>query len=615
MTNRIVQSIVALGVVLVLAGCGDDKGALKVGGKDFGESKVLSEMIAVLAEREGIPVQRLIGLGPTRLNLEALKRGDIDIYVDYNGTGLVMLGQPALSDGDAAIETVRELYEPLGLSWGRRLGFANNYGIVMRADRAQELQVSNLSDLVEKGEQLSIGIDENFQSRPLDGFQPMIRRYGLSFGDVEVVPPDERPALYDYLLTGRVDLIEGFTTDGQIADYDLIVLEDDLDFFPVYEAAPLLRTDALKRYPQLSALLDSLAGKLDEQIMRDLNRRVDLQSQSPDEVARAALADIGLLEDAGSESAARPLHLAASPYLNQGADAGVALRAVRRAFSGRHVQLTPNHNPLAGVARGDARLALAGAQEFTRAGSGEAAGNFEAVGLVGETTLHIVALTENVARLEDAGSIAVGPAGSTSERTAAMIVDGLGIDIPLVNTPDEDARAVADAMHGSTADAAIVMAPLGNEIVARLLRGGARLMTLDNWDQGNSRIRYPTLRPTRIPVGTYPDQATAVDTLSAQLVLAAVGAQEANAAGDRGPGASYSDTSQPLSDATVTSLNEALDNPLEIDPALRQSSVLTPRLPEPPALLNPDPDMSVLNFFIIALVVWLLWIYLRPERR
>lgn len=614
MRNRIIHWM-ALSLALALAGCADDKTPLTVGGKDFGENRILSEMVAALAEQERIPVERQIGIGPTRLNLEALKRGDIDIYVDYNGTGLVMLGQPAMADGDAAMEEVRRLYEPLGLRWGKRLGFANNYGVMMRAERADELGISGLSDLVDRDDSLSIGIDENFQRRPLDGFQPMVRRYGLSFANVDVVPPDERPELYNRLLSGGVDLIVGFTTDGQIADYDLVVLEDDLDFFPVYQAAPLLRADVLERYPQLAKVLDSLAGELDEETMRDLNRRVDLEGQSPATVARSALADMGLLKDAASLAVADPLRVAASPYAEADGDAGTALRAARRAFTGRRVELAPSHDPLALVARGEARLALVGAHEFIHAETAGEIGNFEAVGLVGETTLHVLALDDDVSRLEDASRIAAGAPGSASERTARMIVSGLGLDASLVSTPGDSARAVADAMRYSVADAAIVMAPLGNEIVSRLLAGGARLLSLEDWDRGNNLIRYPTLREARIPADTYAGQATAVETLSAQLVLAAAGSREASAAGDRGPGASYTEAAEPLADTTVTALNEALGQRIEIDPALRQASALTPRLPAPPAALNPSPDQSILNVLIIALVIWLLWVYVRPERR
>lgn len=615
MTNRIIHWIVALALALALAGCAEDKTPLRIGSKDFGESKILSEMVAALAEREGIPVQRMIGIGPTRLNLEALKRGEIDIYVDYNGTGLVMLGQPAMSDGDAAMAEVRRLYEPLGLRWGRRLGFANNYGIVMLADRADELEIGDLSDLAEMSGNLTIGIDENFQSRPLDGFQPMTRRYGMSFGGTRVVTPDNRPDLYDMLLAGSVDVIEVFTTDGQLADYDVRLIEDDLDFFPVYQAAPLMRADAVERHPALTTVVESLAGKLDEETMQELNRRVDLQGQSPAAVARGALAELDLLEGAQALSGSTPLHVAAAPFAEAQGVGGTALRAVRQAFPGRLVELLPAQNPLQSVGTGEARIALVGAHEFTRATTGGEVGNFEAVALVGETTIHLVALKDGIFRIEDATRIAVGSPDSVSERTARMLVDGLGLDASLLSTGGDDAQAIADAMRYSVADAAVVVAPLGNEIVARLIGGGARLLSLDNWDQGNNLIRYPALRLSRIPGGTYTGEPNVVEALTSQLVLASIGPTESSAAGDRGPGASYTEQAEPLADSKVTALNESLGTTVDIDPAVRQAAVLTPRLPDPRAPLNPAPDQSILNLVIIALIIWLTWVYVRPERR
>src|SRR3546814_20724963 len=101
--------------------------------------------------------------------LEALKRGDIDIDPDYNGTGLVMIGQNPLADGDAATARVQELYAPLGLTWLPRLGFANNYGLAMRADRARELDVDSIPDLVAQAGHLTLGIEADFQIGPIAG--------------------------------------------------------------------------------------------------------------------------------------------------------------------------------------------------------------------------------------------------------------------------------------------------------------------------------------------------------------------------------------------------------------------------------------------------------------
>ena len=114
-------------------------------------------MMAALAEEQGLPVEGVVDYPSTQAILEALKRGDIDAYPEYNGTGLVMLGQNPISDGDAATARVKELYEPLGLSWRSRFGFANDYGLAMRPERAAELDIASMSELVSRAGNLSDG--------------------------------------------------------------------------------------------------------------------------------------------------------------------------------------------------------------------------------------------------------------------------------------------------------------------------------------------------------------------------------------------------------------------------------------------------------------------------
>src|SRR3546814_15847290 len=127
----------------------------------------------------------------------------------------------------------------------------------MRADRARELDVDSIPDLIAQAGDLTLGIEADFQIRPLDGRQPLTARYGMEFGALDVVPLDERGVIYDKLLDAEVDVGEVYTTDGQIADYELVPLEDDLSFFPVCEAAPIASTDSLDRHPQLRKAINN----------------------------------------------------------------------------------------------------------------------------------------------------------------------------------------------------------------------------------------------------------------------------------------------------------------------------------------------------------------------
>jgi len=610
------KAILATFIALTLTACGDQDDRIKIGAKNFGESRILAHMMAALAEEQGLPVEGVVDYANTQAALEALKRGDIDAYPDYNGTGLVMLGQNPIADGDAATERVKELYDPLGLSWRPRFGFANNYGLAMRPERASELGVTTMSELVSRAGNLTFGIEDDFEKRPLDGFQPMTRRYALSFGTVDVVPLGERAQLYDMLLDGKVDVIEVYTTDGQIADYGLEILTDDLQFFPVYEAAPLARAASLSTHQGLGAALDTLAGKIDADLMRDLNRKVDSEGRSPRAVARDALARMDLIA-AGAVTTDDPLLIAASPQITEGAAAATALRAARKAFQGRDVQIAPTDSALAEVAAGNARLALVGAEAFfDLTGPAPARSEtYEAVAPVGQNLIHIVTRLDGPNRLSEAQTIASGPAESSSARVAGLLKAGLELPGEVVMEADSSAAALAAKVQDGSADVAIVFAPEGDKsLTAVFAEGGLRLLPVLDWNKGANLVRFPFLREARLTGGVYSGQRSAVDTLGAQLVLAGPAPQTGDAVGDQGPSAVAVGLS-PITGSAVKALNGAIAGGPLIDPALKQAAALAPVLPEPPAAINPDADVSLFNLATVILFVWILWLFTRPKYR
>jgi len=598
--------------LLLLAACGDERSTVTVGSKNFGESNVLSHMFAILAREQGLDVDGPVEYPTTQSVLEALKRGDVDIYPDYNGTGLVMIGQNPMADGDAATARVQELYEPLGLTWLPRLGFANNYGLAMRADRAEELGIASISDLGPRVDELTLGIEADFQARPLDGLQPLSARYGIEFGSLDVVPLDERARIYDKLIDGEVDVGEVYTTDGQIADYGMVVLEDDLAFFPVYEAAPIARTDTLAEHPPLGAAIEALAGKIDAATMRALNSSVDIDGRPAETVARAALVEMGLVEG-GVIVDETPLVVAASPSLTETDLSAAALRAVRRAFPGREIELSAAGDPLAPLPGAEARMALVEADAFFDVAGPEPVRDdrFEAVAAVGQTVVHLLGPPGSGPMT----SIAVGPPGTPSNRLGGVIAAGLGLDAELVAAEEATAGAYRARLDAGEADAALVVAPIGDETVRGLIDGsGLRLRGLEGWKEQANLVRYPFLREIRVPAGTYPGQPVAVDTLGTQVVLAAMAPDTGDMVGDQGP-ITAGTTVSALPDETVLSLVEAIPGTTLIDPTLRQAAALAPPEPTLPAAINPAPDVSLLNLAIVAMMVWLGWLYVRPEIR
>ena len=564
-----VKLIAVVTLVLLLTACQQNDDTLKVGSKDFDENRILAEMMAILAEDAQIPVTRRIGLGSTLLNLESLKRGDIDLYPEYNGTGLVVLGQPAMADGDQAMQRVRKLYEPLNLTWGQRLGFANNYGLAMQASRAEDLEIATISDLIDTAGDLTLGVDEEFVSRPLDGLQPLKSRYGFEFGTVTEVPPGDRLSLYDRVIDGEFDVIEVFTTDGQINDFGLVVLEDDLGFFPVYQSTPLIRNDALDRFPALADSLDKLAGQIDADLMRRLNLEVQQEALSPNAVARAALIELGLVAGEGDLDISKPLIVAVSERGPSVAESGPALRAVREAFEGRRVLLESVADALDSVGSGAARLALATTVEFATPGgdTDDKTRPFEAVGVVGQSVIHLVGLSEDVSSLGDIRTLLTGTEGSASQRAGAMLAAGLdSLEVMPVDADD-----LATAAGNSDADAALLLAPLGSAAASDLLAQGSLIATT-GWEVGNNLVRFPWLREARIPAGTYEGQSEAVDTLSSQLVLAGPVVEDLDVVGPQGPAASEPVRVAELTDETISAIAEALDADTGFDPARTSGS-------------------------------------------
>jgi osmoprotectant transport system permease protein len=274
-----------------------------VASKPFGESYLLAEMFAQLLESRGIPVQRRPGLGATEIAFSALRSGAIDVYPEYTGTGLIaILGATPSSNAREVFRTVsREFHTRWLVMWMPPLGFQNTYAIAVRKETAERYKLHTLSDLTRGAPSLTAGFSPDFIGRS-DGLPGLAQRYGMHFRDVRSLL---QAIKYQALAEGKVDVIDGYSTDGQIARYDLVVLQDDRAFFPPYEAAALLSARAAGRADVVAALA-RLSGRLDENTMRGLNERIEVQSQDIAKVARDALSQLGLLSAGSAAQAGRP---------------------------------------------------------------------------------------------------------------------------------------------------------------------------------------------------------------------------------------------------------------------------------------------------------------------
>lgn len=313
-----------------------------VASKPFAESYLLAEMMAQLLEARGLPVERRLGLGATEIAFGALRADAVDVYPEYTGTGLVaILGERPRGDATAVFRRVSAVFrDRFGVAWLPPLGFENTYAIAVRRETADRYALRTLSDLARAAPRLTAGFTPDFIGRS-DGLAGLRRAYGLEFGGVRSLL---QAVKYQALAAGKVDVIDGYSTDGQIARYDLVVLRDDRGFFPPYQAAALVSPRIVRSRPDAVQALVALSGTLDEQTMRRLNERVELGAEPVARVAADALRTLGLV---GATAAAGPAPADGAPSFARYA------WAQRRTLAG----LTLRHILLVALSLGAATLA------------------------------------------------------------------------------------------------------------------------------------------------------------------------------------------------------------------------------------------------------------------
>ena len=261
---------------------------IRIGTKNFTEQLILGEIMAQLIEaKTDITVERRFMLGGTMICHNALINGEIDLYAEYTGTGLTaILKSEAAVDPEETFYFVKKAYsERFNLRWLGPFGFNNTYAITVRARDAEELGWSGISDLRDAAPMLKAGFTSEFAERP-DGYPGLVETYDLTFGQVMDFDPS---LMYEAIFRGEVDVICGFATDGRIPAYNLVMLKDDLSFFPPYHAAPVIREETLNNHPELLEILSGLEGLIGSSDMQLLNYEADAEEKRPEDAARAFL--------------------------------------------------------------------------------------------------------------------------------------------------------------------------------------------------------------------------------------------------------------------------------------------------------------------------------------
>jgi osmoprotectant transport system substrate-binding protein len=292
-------SLLALMIFLPASALSADK-KMVVGSKNFTEQRILSYMMINLLEKNGFQTEDKTGLGGTLVARKALENGQIDVYMEYTGTGLVTMlkEKTVITDPDECYEFVKKAdLEKNGLVWLPKLPFNNTYCLMMRKDDAEKKGIKSLSDLAKyvdaHPDDIKFGTNEEFYARP-DGYKPLQKKYGFKFkrSNIKKMTPG---LLYKALKEGQLDVAMGFATDGRIKGFGFVVLEDDQKYFPVYNPAPVVKKETAEKYPELEKIFAPLTEKLDTAAMTELNYQVDSEHKDVKTVAQDWLKHAGLL--------------------------------------------------------------------------------------------------------------------------------------------------------------------------------------------------------------------------------------------------------------------------------------------------------------------------------
>lgn len=278
-------------------------GDITIGSKNFTEQVILGELLAQQIENHtNLTVARQFNLGGTFICHEAVKSGQIDGYVEYTGTAFAgILNRDPIADARAVEAEVRKSYkEQFDLAVMPSLGFENTFAIVVRGEDARRYDLQQLSDLKRQADEWQPGFGYEFIERD-DGYPGLARTYDLDFARSPRVM--ELGLMYRALVHHQVDVVAANSTDGLLGKLDLVVLEDDQQYFPPYEAVPVFSRETLERYPEVRESIEQLAGQISESDIQEMNYAVDGDFRPFDEVVREFLASRAS-EDSPSEAAA-----------------------------------------------------------------------------------------------------------------------------------------------------------------------------------------------------------------------------------------------------------------------------------------------------------------------
>ena len=290
-------------IMLILSACSSGKDeTIKIATVTTTESAIMGNMVKLMIEHyTDENVQMINNLGSSVVVHQAMLNGDANISATrYTGTDLTgALGQEAIKDPEEAMKKVQELFQKdYDQTFFDSYGFANTYAFMVSKETAKKYNLKKVSDLRKVADKMQAGVDTSWMNRPGDGYKAFVKEYGFDFNKVY---PMQIGLVYDAVEAGKMDVVLGYTTDGRISSYDLVVLEDDLKFFPPYDCSPLATNELLKTHPEVKKILEKLVDKVSTEEMQKLNYESDNKLLEPAVVAQHFLEKHNYFDDKGGE--------------------------------------------------------------------------------------------------------------------------------------------------------------------------------------------------------------------------------------------------------------------------------------------------------------------------
>lgn len=288
-------SVAALLMMLLPLVNANDKDEIVIAGKLGAEPEILINMYKILIENEtDLTVQLKPGLGKTSFVFNALKAGSIDIYPEFTGTAIAeFLKEEAVNNHqeDVYNQAKEGLMEKFDMVMLNPMKYNNTYALAVSKEVAETYDLQTISDIKALQESIEAGFTLEFNDRE-DGYLGIQKHYGITISNITTMEPKLR---YQAIQTGDIDLLDAYSTDSEIRQYDLTVLADDQQLFPPYQGAPLLRKETLEKYPEIEEALSKLANHITDDEMREMNYQVNVEGKNIADVARTYLEKAGLL--------------------------------------------------------------------------------------------------------------------------------------------------------------------------------------------------------------------------------------------------------------------------------------------------------------------------------